>query len=287
MYTVNYNLPSTLTVLCYLIQKNILHIQQKIKKYMGQSFFSKPPDFRSALRTAVFSRASGDLKTLIASKDFVSENVTNEMFVELVQRHWDRSTIEAFIRVGSVDNLCTLLATAALHQHVMTPFHLVLGQIVRCAGGGVFLERRLDALFPIVVDSDDEERVATFIEFGCFDKRDGRSLRIAVMNQLRLNGTCCPAVISAILRSHVGLSSIADELRQLASGGRFEKSKLMVTNVLNKFLADCGDAAMATTIDCDPAVRRQLKVAVHLMSTKMELDEPTISNVLSFLPRLT
>ena len=249
---------------------------------MGQ-LLTQPPSFQAQLRAAVFSRASHDLKTLMTLPDFHSANVTIEMFVELVQRHWDQQTIERFVEVGSVDNLCALLAAATLQHHVSTPYASLLGKLKALGGSQVFKERRLDAMFPIIVDTDDDDLVALFIQFGCFDPEDTRSLRIAVMNQLRRNDTCSPSILTAILRSHTQQAVVMQELREVvAATGRFEKSKTMLLNILDKFLSPCSDSFL----DCEPSVRHRLKLIAHILSAKKDFDEPTIRSVISYLPRV-
>lgn len=121
------------------------------------------------------------MKTLRQQPEFVSANVNDHMFVDLVERRWDSATTMAFAERATDHQLAILVSTSIMHSNVL-PLKPVF-ELMKDRAGTIQAEH-LDELFMTACDHIDTEAVKAMIEAKCFNPQDGRPIVTVVRREL-------------------------------------------------------------------------------------------------------
>lgn len=212
---------------------------------MGQLLSRAPESFGDRFRVAVYAKERELVAQLMAHPEFNPSLLPREVFVELIQRQWDRNTIESVCRGAKAEDISLLLSTAVisgatLSYHALFTF---LSDALAKRRGGQALslaefckEHKLRELFIVVCHKNNDEMLDAFLENNCFLPDDVRPLRYFVQREIVKNTTASDRSIRAVLKSHCGQISAANELLEACkSTASFEHSKKMVCSALEDY----------------------------------------------------
>ncbi|CAJ1026884.1 hypothetical protein, conserved [Leishmania lindenbergi] len=189
--------------------------------------------FESKLQMCVCNHNVEQMKELIQDTEFVAENMSDTIFVDLVERHWDPSTTMAFAKKANDHQLAILVSTAIIHSSVLplsTLFHLM-----RDAPDTIRKEH-LDELFMTACDHIDTEAVKALLAAKCFDSGDGRPIVTVVRRELSKRAPD-EELVQLVLDSLPGHEDLATYLLETCvPTAKNEATKAMLTAKLKSYL---------------------------------------------------
>lgn len=137
--------------------------------------------FQEKLHECLCNNNLEQMKSFIQQPEFVSDILTDHMFVDLVERRWDSATTMAFAERANDHQLSILISTSIMHSNVLplTPvFKLMKNR------SETIQQEHLDELFMTACDHVDTEAVKAMIEAECFNAADGRPIVTVVRREL-------------------------------------------------------------------------------------------------------
>ncbi|KPI85901.1 hypothetical protein ABL78_5033 [Leptomonas seymouri] len=195
---------------------------------MGQS-----QSYHDKLHECVCNNDVEQMKVLRQDPEFKSENFSDHMFVDLVERRWDPATVMAFAEHANDHQLAIVVSTAVLHSSVLPlapVFHLMKDSTA------TIRQEHLDELFMTACDHVDTEAVKAMIEAKCFDAADGRPIVTVVrreLNKVAPDDELVQAVLDALPGQEASVKYLLDTCIPKA---KVEATKAMLEGKLKNYL---------------------------------------------------
>lgn len=189
--------------------------------------------FQAKLHECLCNNGVEQMKALQQQPEFTSENISDAMFVELVDRRWDPATTMAFAKLANDRQLAILVSACIMHSSV-----LPLGPLFALMKDAptTIREAHLDELFMTAVDHVDTDAVKAMVEAKCFDATDGRPIVTVVRREL---GKMAPdeELVQIVLDALPGHRDSATYLLETCvPKAKSEATKAALTAKLNKYL---------------------------------------------------
>lgn len=151
------------------------------------------------IHVAICNSDKDDLRALTSLPEFTSEVLDTRMLVELIEYSWDSTTILLFAKLATDDQLSTLIATALLHNHVVSLSKLF--SLMKSPSAAIE-KHCLKELFYTACDRSNIDAVRDLIEYQCYDPLDGRPIiavfRSAMARHYNTNTELLDLVLAAL-----------------------------------------------------------------------------------------
>lgn len=263
---------------------------------MGQLLAApKSAPIEQRLREAVYNNERDVVAALMGDAGLRMGSLPVEVYVELVQKHWDWSTVALFCKNATVDNLVALLSTAVVGGATLRYEELFRWLRDAVEKGATYPsfealleQRQLQHLFIVVCHKANDEMFEAFLRNGCFLKSDTRPLRYFVHRELRKNTTSTAKHIRRVLCTHEqqgeAVEALLRQYEGAESSSKFETSRKEVLGALREYTADT-ISGTSPKLYGSPAYQSAVKAVVHSLKESEHVDDETIKAVASFIPK--
>lgn len=175
------------------------------------------------------------LQKLMAQPEFTSDILDVNMMVELIHKQWENEVIYQFAAMASDDQLASLIATAILHNCVISLDKLFS---MMKAPAATIEKHHLKELFLTVCDRGNTEAVNELIQHQCYDPQDERPIVVVFRTAMRKNYGIDTELLDVVLKAlpnhpeaaNYLLSCVKDETKK-------EDVKELVESKLKEYLA--------------------------------------------------
>eukprot|EP00796_Vickermania_ingenoplastis_P009169 gene9169-6448_t len=183
---------------------------------------------------AICNSEKDTLANLMAQPEFTPEMVDVRMMVELIQKQWDNEVIYKFADLASDDQLASLVATAILHNHVISLDKL----FSKMQEPSATIERHhLRELFYTVCDRANLEAVKSLVQHQCYDPQDDRPLVTVFRTAMRKNFAVDEELLDLVMQALPGQTEAARYLlERLPEESKREETKELLKSKLERYL---------------------------------------------------
>lgn len=154
--------------------------------------------FSQQVHVAICNSEKDKLNALMAAPEFTAEVIDVQMLVELVQKQWSSDVICKFASLASDDQLASLVATAILHNHVVSLVDIFSKMD---APASTIEKNHLKDLFLTVCDRGNLEAVRALIQYQAYDPLDERPIITVFRTAMRKNHGVDEALLDAVLQA--------------------------------------------------------------------------------------